>query len=333
LFQVENGKREGHEKCPGKIKEMKMTSSRVLCKTQPISLSNNTLINHTPEYHTSEVKIGTMILLFWFIVLVHTISLCCIPSLAYIPTFYRSSPARSINRIATRTSTISAQFLIDLQKSRTTAVTAPCEEETDKNSRIWTRSQLDVFAAQEEVVLSVSTIGPIFRAVARAQHNTSLVLGYVEGGIRPPSLLNPTAQILHFDSMRVFSKMIQQTRQENSSFRNGGTILGVGLLLGYLCCLHFIDTTGKSSLEEMTAEFLAIDDEARQHERLVKYYRTSGFQVIKYVGDDWKDIPDRLVWGGCGTLLRQNVRTLLEKWTFLMQRSQSRKHRASLSSD
>jgi hypothetical protein len=219
---------------------------------------------------------------------------------------------------------------VDVQKSILTVIASPYDKDEDKTASIWTRSQLESFATQEGIILSVSNVGPVFRAVARAQHNSSLILGYVEGGIRPPSLLNPTTQILHFDSMRVFSKLIQQTRQENPQFRNGGTILGVGLLLGYLCCLNFMETTGKSVLDEMTAEFLAIDDEARQHERLVKYYTTSGFQVIKYVGDDWKDIPDRMVWGGCGTLLRQNIGTLLEKWTLLMERSQAKKHQPGL---
>ena len=204
---------------------------------------------------------------------------------------------------------------------------SPSEKDT-KPDNIWSRSQLDAFAAQEGVVLSISKIGPVFRAVARASHNTSLILGYVEGGIRPPSLLAPTTQILHFDSMRAFPNMIQQTREENTNFRNGGTILGVGLLLGYLCCLDFIDAVGdRRSLDAMTAEFLAIDDEKYQHERLVKYYATSGFKVIKYVGDDWKDVPDRLIWGGCGTLLRQNIGTLLKKWTILMERSQMKKRR------
>lgn len=37
--------------------------------------------------------------------------------------------------------------------------------------------------------------------------------------------------------------------------------------------------------------------------------------MIKYVGEDIRDIPDRLVWGGCGTLMREDVDTLLSKWT------------------
>ena len=62
------------------------------------------------------------------------------------------------------------------------------------------------------------------------------------------------------------------------------------------------------------AEFLAIDDEEFQHKRLVRYYRRVGFKVVKYVGDDVQNIPDRLIWGGCGTLMKEDVDVLIQKW-------------------
>lgn len=70
------------------------------------------------------------------------------------------------------------------------------------------------------------------------------------------------------------------------------------------------------------AEFLAIDDEDFQHRRLVRYYRRGGFDVVKYVGEEWKDIPDRLVWGGCGTLMSKEVNALLLLWTQILQRAE-----------
>jgi hypothetical protein len=215
------------------------------------------------------------------------------------------------------------------------------KEDHDDDSCYWTRLQLDHFASHEGIVLSITKAGPFFRSVARAQHNTSIVLGYVEGWIRPSVVsMVGSNTILHLDKMLVFPNMIRRTREENpQQFRNGGTILGVGLLLGYLCCLdYYCDQINDENLRRKkrsmdatdtttsyVAEFLAIDDESFQHQRLVKYYTTSGFRIIKYVGDDWTDIPDRLIWGGCGTLLRQDILTLLVKWTKLMERSKSRK--------
>ena len=135
-------------------------------------------------------------------------------------------------------------------------------------------------------------------------------MGYVEGFVRPGS------RLLHLDKMEVFRKITKQARAENpDEFKGGGTVLGVGLLLGYLCLLHGQEQGCT------TAEFLAIDDEDFQHKRLVRYYRQAGFDLIKYVGDDLASIPDRLVWGGCGTLLRKDIPFLLQKWTRIMERS------------
>ena len=174
----------------------------------------------------------------------------------------------------------------------------------------WTRQRLEEYALERGVVLSFTTLGPAYRALARSKHNTTQIMGYVEGFVRPGN------KILHLDKMQVFRKIIKAARIENpNEFKGGGTILGVGLLLGYLCLLHGRDEGC------VTAEFLAIDDEDFQHKRLVRYYTSSGFDVIKYVGEDFRDIPDRMVWGGCGTLLRKEIPFLLEKWTRLMERS------------
>lgn len=79
-------------------------------------------------------------------------------------------------------------------------------------------------------------------------------------------------------------------------------------------------TTGRDN-GYTVGEFLAIDDEEKQHRKLVRYYERSGFKVIKYVGDDFRDIPDRMIWGGCGTLMRQDIDTLLQSWTTILQKT------------
>jgi len=66
-------------------------------------------------------------------------------------------------------------------------------------------------------------------------------------------------------------------------------------------------------------EFLAIDDADFQHKRLKRYYRVAGFEEVRYVGEELKDIPDRLVWGGCGTLMTNNIDYILKKWTRIIR--------------
>ncbi|OSX70821.1 hypothetical protein BU14_0663s0004 [Porphyra umbilicalis] len=53
-----------------------------------------------------------------------------------------------------------------------------------------------------------------------------------------------------------------------------------------------------------TAVALAIDDEAGQHAALSKWMRRNGAAPVRRVGDGWRDVPDRLVWGGGGSSWR-----------------------------
>jgi len=192
-----------------------------------------------------------------------------------------------------------------------------------------------------------------------SEEDSRLVLGYVEGFVRP------TGNILHLDKMEAYQPILNRAKRQyqrqyelatnvkknnNDNINKdvdqstaasasvsssepppppppilylGGISFGVGLLMGYQCLLH-----GKSK-GCTRAEFLAIDDAPKQHRRLVKYYRRVGFRVVKYVGDDWNDVPDRLVWGGCGTLMTENIDVLLEKWSKLIRLMKERSNERS----
>jgi len=99
-----------------------------------------------------------------------------------------------------------------------------------------------------------------------------------------------------------------------NGFKNGAPAFGISLLLGYICLLN-----GRKQ-GCSTAEFLAIDDEEFQHKRLVKFFNLAGFKTIRYVGDDLQNIPDRLVWGGCGTLMNEKIDNLLARWNKILSR-------------
>jgi hypothetical protein len=113
--------------------------------------------------------------------------------------------------------------------------TVPNNNEVDSQQQasvVWNLKDLQQYALQEGVQLSISTLGPGFRTVARSTLNSSAIMGYGEGFVRP------SGNILHLDKMEVFQKMVQQVRKENPNFRGGGTTFGVGLLFGYQCLLH-----------------------------------------------------------------------------------------------
>jgi hypothetical protein len=49
-----------------------------------------------------------------------------------------------------------------------------------------------------------------------------------------------------------------------------------------------------------------------------------GFREVRYVGEEIRDIPDRLVWGGVGTLMTEDIDAVLTKWTRIIRRSSAR---------
>jgi hypothetical protein len=164
--------------------------------------------------------------------------------------------------------------------------------------------QLKEYANSVGITLSLTSLGPGYRAVARASHDPEQILGYCEGFVRP------AGNILHVDKIEVWKKALDRAKEENpEGFKNGGQVLGISLLLGYISMLF-----GKEKNCQV-AEFLAIDDNDFQQKRLVRYFKRMGFNKIWYVGEDISNIPDRLVWGGCGTLMNQTIENLLTKWT------------------
>jgi hypothetical protein len=52
------------------------------------------------------------------------------------------------------------------------------------------------------------------------------------------------------------------------------------------------------------AELLAIRDDEYQHRRLVRYFRRLGFEPVRELGAGALDLPQRLIWGGSGLLMR-----------------------------
>ena len=51
------------------------------------------------------------------------------------------------------------------------------------------------------------------------------------------------------------------------------------------------------------ARLLAIRDDDKQHQRLVRYFRRRGFEPVREVQAALWDLPLRMVWGGAGALM------------------------------
>ena len=183
----------------------------------------------------------------------------------------------------------------DVEEDATTTSIADIEEITS-------------FASKNGVDLKFTTnLAKGYRGVAVSKSDPDNILGYIEGFIRP------AGNVLHVDKMEIFKSALNSARRENDEFKGGGTFLGPGLLIACVCLLHGFENGCAK------AEFLAIDDAEFQHKRLVRYYKHAGFKEVRYVGEELKDIPDRLVWGGCGTLMTNDIEKVLKKWTNIIR--------------
>mmetsp|Transcript_18410 Transcript_18410/g.28875 ORF Transcript_18410/g.28875 Transcript_18410/m.28875 type:complete len:238 (-) Transcript_18410:1764-2477(-) len=211
-------------------------------------------------------------------------------------TVLRILPAAAFSSISTTRSSLKASSSILM-------MSADVEETT-----IASIEEITTFASKNGVDLKFTT-NPArgYRGVAVSKSDPENILGYIEGFIRP------AGKVLHADKMEIFKGALNSARRENDSFAGGGTYLGPGLLIAFVCLLHGIENGCQ------TIEFLAIDDAEFQHKRLIRYYKTAGFEEVRYVGEELKDIPDRLVWGGCGTLMTNDVEKVLKKWTRIIR--------------
>lgn len=82
---------------------------------------------------------------------------------------------------------------------------------------------------------------------------------------------------------------------------------GVGALVWASTCAWALQETPCRQ-----ARLLAIDDDARQHRRLVRYFQRLGFQSTRKLGSAAIDLPLRLIWGGAGQLMTGEIDQVLE---------------------
>jgi len=185
------------------------------------------------------------------------------------------------------------------------------------------------------VRLETSFIGPFFRVSARPLEESGdspSILGVHEGLLLPL----PGLSLLHMDSVRVFETELSRPRGRQKrgrqppgeaeagdagqsagesagaaeSRQNLRRMFGLSVLLGAVGVLH------ARNLGCEHAELLAIHDADFAHKRLVKFYTRLGFTAVRYVsGEKVQDVPDLLVWGGRGTLMRAPVADLVRRWT------------------
>lgn len=132
-------------------------------------------------------------------------------------------------------------------------------------------------------VLVITTVRVV---VARLRDGQApLLLGELKGWTLP------LRDGLQLDTMRV----------------QGAQTQSVGLLIWAATFAWALEATPCRS-----ARLLAIRDNDRQHRRLVRYFKSLGFEPIEEVGAAVTDLPRRVIWGGAGLLMRGDCQHSLE---------------------
>lgn len=62
------------------------------------------------------------------------------------------------------------------------------------------------------------------------------------------------------------------------------------------------------------AELLAVNDSESMHAILIKLYESFGFTQVRELTEMQESVPDRLVWGAVGTLMKLDLNDFFENW-------------------
>ena len=178
-------------------------------------------------------------------------------------------------------------------------------------------SEVEEVAARLGCRLAVSSIGPAYKVellwasdVAQQMIGGDAsrpdLLGSSEGFTQPTGVVHlENIQLRRFTGYwrRSWSRRYEATPKLKR--RHLGLLVSVGVAA-------WIKEQDPFQCQRM--QLLAIFDEEKQHATLVRYYRRLGFKEMRDVGDDFRGVADRMVWGGVGTLMEGSVDDFLRKW-------------------
>ena len=120
---------------------------------------------------------------------------------------------------------------------------------------------------------------------------------YINGAVLPK-------ERLHIEAYKAKSK-------------EGGTLLDVspGMLI-FMAALAFGASRGCKEVYG-----LAIKDDPKQHQRLLRYLKRFGGVEVKKVGMKLADIPDRLLYGGVGMIVKGDLISMLRRSKGMLERT------------
>uniref|UniRef100_A0A7S1TYT8 Uncharacterized protein n=1 Tax=Phaeomonas parva TaxID=124430 RepID=A0A7S1TYT8_9STRA len=193
------------------------------------------------------------------------------------------------------------------------------------------------------LTISESQLGPSYQVVARTlpapgdEDGKGSIVAYTTGFLTGDLLRQDTMQI--YGVNRGYGRVAMETappaeavgEEENAPTAAGESTRrrwrnqsphGLSLLLGYYAMRRAYDRGCAK------AELLAINDDPRQHKILLRHYQRMCFRPVRDVGEGLASVPDRLVWGGVGTLMEADITENLRQGSGELRRAVAAKAEA-----
>jgi len=174
--------------------------------------------------------------------------------------------------------------------------------------------EIEAAARSAGFTITMTNMGPLYRAILRiapkpGEEGKGKAIGYTNGALVPPLLRQDTMQISFVNTGNPNS----MTKEKRVSVEERGftsnSVYGLSLLLGAYAMRYAYDRGCRR------AELLAIKDNEKQEKVLRRHYRRLGFREVREVTDDIFCVPDRLLWGGIGTLMEVDVEECMAEHT------------------
>jgi hypothetical protein len=175
-----------------------------------------------------------------------------------------------------------------------------CTSTARRHARVCARltfSDVQAAAAERGVIIANSGAGPFLNL--RATRTNGKAAGVLTAALLP-------GRRVHIESYKA------RARTPDGALLH----LSPGMFL-FIAAIAFGSERGYDEVYG-----LAIDDEPQQHARLVAYLKRFGGAAVRRVGGSkLRDIPDRLLYGGRGTIIRGDIPKMLNRAEGMISRT------------
>lgn len=181
-----------------------------------------------------------------------------------------------------------------------------------------TQEDLERAASALSVELRENSVGPFY---SMELYSKDRQLGKTSGWAQPWGCMHlESIEVRKFTGYWKTGKADPEADDDGQAYRD---VAKVARWFGLLLSVSIgVWNKERSPFYCREARLLAIQDEEKQHERLVRYYRSLGFKTLREPDELTWD--DKAVWGGEGTLMNIMADDFMTKWTPIVRQIAAR---------